>query len=53
MQMLNPMADQREYLPPTQSQNLNMFAVSIPNDDTAFEFVDKATKCLATCLTWF
>lgn len=36
--------------PPTQSQNSNMFAVSIPNSLTAFPLVDSAAKCFATCL---
>src|SRR5690606_23021256 len=44
----SPMADHREYLPPTQSQNTNILSGSIPNSATASEFVDKATKCLAT-----
>lgn len=47
--MDNPMADQKEYRPPTQSQNLNMLAESIPNSTTAFVLVDKATKCFAIC----
>ena len=51
--MLRPIADQSEYRPPTQSQNLNMLFVSIPNADTALLFVERATKCLATCLTSF
>src|SRR5690349_16550879 len=43
----NPIALQREYLPPTQSQNSNMFSVSIPKAETSFALVDKAAKCLA------
>ena len=43
-----PMADSMEYRPPTQSQNSNMFAVSMPNLATRSAFVDTATKCLAT-----
>ncbi len=42
------MADHREYLPPTQSQNLNMLSGSIPNSVTAASLVDSATKFLAT-----
>ena len=44
------MADGREYLPPTQSQNPNMFFVSIPNAATSFSAVETATKCFATAL---
>src|SRR4029079_8700123 len=43
-----PMAESIEYRPPTQSQNPNMLAVSIPNFATSEAFVDTATKCLAT-----
>ena len=32
------------YLPPTQSQKPNIFSVAMPNAETAFSFVDKATK---------
>ena len=42
------MAESIEYRPPTQSQNPNRFAVSIPNSATRSAFVDTATKCLAT-----
>jgi len=48
-QMERPIADQREYRPPTQSQNANMFASAIPNLVTASVLVERATKCLATC----
>ncbi|MNL24557.1 hypothetical protein D3C87_1459960 [compost metagenome] len=41
------MALHKEYLPPTQSQNSNMFSVSIPKADTSLALVDKAAKCLA------
>jgi hypothetical protein len=47
--MERPMADQSEYRPPTQSQNLNMFDEEIPNEVTAEVLVERATKCLATC----
>src|ERR1700733_8040708 len=43
-----PMAESIEYRPPTQSQNPNMLAVSMPNSETSLAFVDTATKCLAT-----
>src|SRR5712672_174507 len=43
-----PMAESIEYRPPTQSQNPNMFAVSMPNLATRSALVDTATKCLAT-----
>ena len=43
-----PIAESIEYRPPTQSQNPNMFAVSIPNAATRSAFVDTATKCFAT-----
>ena len=36
------------YLPPTQSQNSNMFASSMPNLVTSSLLVESATKCLAT-----
>ena len=42
-----PIAESIEYRPPTQSQNSNMFAVSIPNSATRSAFVETATKCLA------
>ena len=42
------MAESIEYRPPTQSQNPNMFAVSMPNFATRSALVDTATKCLAT-----
>mmetsp|Transcript_8986 Transcript_8986/g.14415 ORF Transcript_8986/g.14415 Transcript_8986/m.14415 type:complete len:228 (-) Transcript_8986:409-1092(-) len=42
-----PMALQREYRPPTQSQKPNMLLVSIPNLDTASALVERAAKCLA------
>ena len=43
-----PIADSMEYRPPTQSQNSNMFAVSMPNFCTSDALVDTATKCFAT-----
>ena len=43
----SPIADDIEYRPPTQSQNSNMLAVSIPNFATSRAFVEIATKCLA------
>src|SRR5665213_1093129 len=43
-----PMAESYEYRPPTQSQNPNVLAASIPNSVTACSLVDTATKCLAT-----
>ena len=46
--MDSPMALQKLYLPPTQSQNSNMFSLAMPNSTTAFSLVDRATKCLAT-----
>ncbi len=46
--MDRPMADQSEYRPPTQSQNSNMFCLSMPNLVTSFSLVERATKCLAT-----
>ena len=42
------MAESIEYRPPTQSQNPNMLAVSMPNADTFSALVDTATKWLAT-----
>ena len=42
------MAESYEYRPPTQSQNSNMFAVSMPNFSTSSAFVETATKCFAT-----
>lgn len=48
-----PIADQREYRPPTQSQNSNIFASSMPNSRTFGPLVDNATKCFATAaLSW-
>ena len=44
----SPIAESIEYRPPTQSQNPNMFAVSIPNSDTRSALVDTATKWFAT-----
>ena len=44
----SPIAESIEYRPPTQSQNPNMFAVSMPNLATRSALVDTATKCLAT-----
>src|SRR5216683_6024605 len=43
-----PIAESIEYRPPTQSQNPNMLAVSMPNFATRSALVDTATKCLAT-----
>ena len=43
-----PIADVKEYRPPTQSQKPNMFAVSMPNAATFSALVETATKCLAT-----
>ena len=45
------MAESMEYRPPTQSQNSNIFAVSIPNCATSDAFVETATKWLATALS--
>src|SRR3981189_226472 len=42
-----PIADQTEYLPPTQLSNWNMFLASIPNLVTSASLVDRATKCFA------
>lgn len=50
--MDKPIADQSEYRPPTQSQNSNIFALSIPNSVTLVSLVDKATKCFATVLNY-
>ena len=48
-----PIADHKEYLPPTQSQNSNiLFSASIPNSATLVLFVERATKCLATELSY-
>ena len=44
----SPIAETIEYRPPTQSQNSNMFAVSMPNSETLAAFVETATKCRAT-----
>ena len=44
----SPIAEHNEYLPPTQSQNPNELAGSMPNAATSSRFVDTATKCLAT-----
>ena len=44
----SPIAESIEYRPPTQSQNPNMFAVSMPNSRTRSALVETATKCLAT-----
>jgi hypothetical protein len=49
----SPIALQSEYRPPTQSQNSNMFAGSIPNARTSFSFVESATKCFATAASSF
>merc|ERR1719458_2295422 len=49
--MVSPMADHKEYLPPTQSQNPNMLLVSMPNSATLAALVDKATKCFATAFS--
>ena len=46
----SPMAESYEYRPPTQSQNSNMLAGSIPNWATSSVLVDTATKCLRTAL---
>ena len=44
----SPIAESIEYRPPTQSQNSNMFAVSMPKLATSPALVETATKCLAT-----
>ena len=49
----SPIAESYEYRPPTQSQNSNMFAVSMPNSATFSALVDTATKCLATAASSF
>ena len=49
----SPIADHSEYRPPTQSQNANMFALSMPKPVTSFSLVERATKCLATCFWSF
>src|SRR6266853_6134785 len=46
-----PIAESIEYRPPTQSQNPNMLAVSMPNAETFSALVETATKCFATALT--
>ncbi len=43
-----PIAESMEYRPPTQSQNSNMFEVSMPNLATSAALVETATKCRAT-----
>lgn len=43
-----PIADHKEYRPPTQSQNPNILRSSMPNSRTFRLLVDNATKCLAT-----
>ena len=45
------MALHKEYLPPTQSQNSNIFLLEIPKAFTAFSFVLKATKWVAICFS--
>ncbi|PPS68237.1 hypothetical protein BZZ08_07417 [Streptomyces sp. MH60] len=47
----SPIAESKEYRPPTQSQNSNMLAVSMPNPVTFSALVDSATKCLATAFS--
>ena len=47
----SPIAEVKEYRPPTQSQKPNMFAVSMPNSATFSALVETATKCLATALS--
>ncbi|CNG96815.1 Uncharacterised protein [Mycobacterium tuberculosis] len=44
----SPIAESTEYRPPTQSQNPNMLAVSMPKSSTRRLLVETATKCLAT-----
>src|SRR5690606_39617658 len=46
--MDSPIADHKEYRPPTQSQNSNIFLVSIPKAATPCSFVLSAAKCFAT-----
>jgi len=41
----SPIAESIEYRPPTQSQNPNMCAVSMPKEATSSAFVEIATKC--------
>src|SRR5258706_5864535 len=48
-----PMALHKEYLPPTQSQNSNMFFLSIPKFTTSLSLVERAAKCLAICFSSF
>ena len=43
-----PIADHKEYLPPTKFQNSNILSVSMPNSDTFSLFVDNATKWFLT-----
>ena len=43
------MADQREYLPPTQSQKTNIFSGAMPNFRTSASLVEIATKCFSIC----
>ena len=43
-----PIAASIEYRPPTQSQNPNVLAASMPNFVTPAMLVETATKCLAT-----
>ena len=47
--MDNPIEDQSEYRPPTQSQKPNMFPVSIPKSRTFVLLVEMATKCFLIC----
>ena len=47
----SPIAASMEYRPPTQSQKPNILARSMPNAWTSSEFVDTATKCLATAFS--
>ena len=42
--MDNPIALHKLYLPPTQSQNTNMFSGAIPNFTTAVSLVLRAAK---------
>ncbi len=44
----SPIAESKEYRPPTQSQNPNILFESMPNFSTSSLFVDTATKCFAT-----
>lgn len=43
-----PITESTEYRPPTQSQNPNALAGSMPNTATLSSAVDTATKCCAT-----